>query len=87
MTNEQMAQYLAAIQAVGITPERLAQRLAILDVYADVMIADAKATIADQQGAAAVQAAEAIRQAAQSESAAAKARYLATVQSYASEGA
>ena len=83
MTNEQMAAYLAAIQAAGITPERMGQLLVILNAYADVMIGDAKAAIADQQGAAAVQLAEAGRQAAQAEAAAARAAYLTLVQSMA----
>ena len=84
MTNEQMAAYLAAIQAAGITPERMGQLLVILNAYADVMIGDAKAQIADAQGAAAVQLAEAGRQAAQAEAAAARAAYLTLVQSMAS---
>ena len=83
MTQEQMAAYLAAIQAAGITPERLGQLLVILNAYADKMIADAKALIADQQGSQAVQLAEAARQAAQQDAAAAQVAYLDLVKSMA----
>ena len=80
MTPELMAEYFAAIEATGITPQRLGERLEILDAYADVMIADGEATIADAQGEAAKQEAETIRQAAQAKAATARGKYLALIQ-------
>jgi nitrate reductase NapAB chaperone NapD len=86
MTPERMAEYFAAIEKAGVTPEEMGKLLVMLKAYSLRMIAEAQAAIADAQGQAAVQLAESARQKAQGEASAAQAAYLEVIKSLANGG-